>query len=454
MAFTPVYNQFDSLTPSDNSRNLQHSDLNNLADGVYNTVMSQVNNGFTTPLATNNIAGKVMIPNASGLTVDSNGNLTPVFGTSVGTIMQGNDARVVGATAAIAQLTAANFLTASTGVTSVNGSHGAVSLTTQSLADVAQIAPSQGMVLTYNGTAWAPATPAGTTGVANIPNATPTQPGKVAVPLLSGLTVDSSGNVAIVYGTTANTAVQGNDPRIVNATTLAAVANVGYLTASTGVTSVNGSKGPVQLVLKSLSDVSSTTPTTGQVLSYNGTQWAPTAPTAGQQGQTGPQGPAGTTPTLNAFTSGTGYVYVTNGVPSVTASGGSSGGSGWVSGQAYPHDGWTTVAMTSGNNSFTVYQFRPPIAVTITSFYGNVLGGKSGTGNFLVVDSSGNNPTITNDATNTQSTTPVLNSTGTGYTIASGNIKIPAFGTMQVLVYNSSGDLSNGINLVPYIQVT
>jgi hypothetical protein len=73
--------------------------------------------------------------------------------------------------------------------------------------------------------------------------------------------------------------MQGNDARVAGAVQTTTLASLGYLTATTAVTSINSVQGAVSLRTTGLLDVGSTTPATGQVLTWTGTNYQPRTPT-------------------------------------------------------------------------------------------------------------------------------------------------------------------------------
>jgi hypothetical protein len=105
---------------------------------------------------------------------------------------------------------------------------------------------SNNQVLQWNGSAWQCASVSGTGGIASVSGTAP-------ITVMNGT---SAPVVSVAVGTTAGTVAAGNDSRFGNATTLQGTA------------------------------VASTTPTNGQVLSFNGTQWTPTTPATGGTGVT------------------------------------------------------------------------------------------------------------------------------------------------------------------------
>ncbi len=163
VTFPTLTNQFSSYLPNDNTSALTHAELSSALDAVYNAAgiaaLNQAVVSLAVPLATTTIAGSIK-PSGSSFSFASDNSMTPIFGNTSGSFMQGNDSRVVNNTAAIATMQAANYLTASTAATSVNGMVGTVSLSTSSLADVSKTKPVAGQVLTYLNGMWTPQVPA------------------------------------------------------------------------------------------------------------------------------------------------------------------------------------------------------------------------------------------------------------------------------------------------------
>ncbi|MBY0554947.1 hypothetical protein K2P97_10495, partial [bacterium] len=93
--------------------------------------------------------------------------------------------------------------------------------------------------------------------------------GRTGAVVLSSSDVSGLGNVVSRnIGTTAGTAAAGDDSRIVNAFQISSTALSGDVSGTSTTVSVDRIKGRA---------ISSTAPTTGQALVWNGTQWVPTA---------------------------------------------------------------------------------------------------------------------------------------------------------------------------------
>jgi hypothetical protein len=133
------------------------------------------------------------------------------------------------------KLTAAAGYTAGPGI-SIDGTTRAISVNSSGC--------STGQVLQWSGSAWQCANGGSGGGISGVTGTAP-------ITVMNGTTAPVIG---VTVGTTAGTLAAGNDSRFGNATSLAGVA------------------------------VSSTAPTTGQLLSFNGTSWAPTAPASGGGG--------------------------------------------------------------------------------------------------------------------------------------------------------------------------
>jgi hypothetical protein len=132
----------------------------------------------------------------------------------------------------------------------------------------------------------------------------------------NGLVNFATGRVDVVYGTTSNTACQGNDSRLSNARTPSShvhgnITNAGAIGSSSGQIVVTTTSGVLTTASSiSLSQISQSSATTGQVVAWNGTAWAPAA----GGGYTLPNA---TTSTLGGMIVGTG-LGVTSGTVSVS----------------------------------------------------------------------------------------------------------------------------------------
>jgi hypothetical protein len=117
---------------------------------------------------------------------------------------------------------------------------------THALADIQQGGATTNQVVTWNGSAWVPSSPSGTGTVTSVTGGTG----------LSGGTITTSGTLAVSYGTTSGTACEGNDSRLSDART-----------------PTSHTHAP--------SDITQGGATTGQVLEWSGSAWAPATPTSG-----------------------------------------------------------------------------------------------------------------------------------------------------------------------------
>lgn len=137
---------------------------------------------------------------------------------------------------------------------------------------VASTAPSNGQVLTYNGSHWAPATAGGTVdlGTGVIGTLAVANGGTGATTLASGAFLVGNGTGAVNTTTSGSALTNLNASNLSSGTVPAAQmpALAGDLSSSAGSTSVTVAK--IQGVA-----VSATTPTGGQVLTYDGSAWAP-----------------------------------------------------------------------------------------------------------------------------------------------------------------------------------
>jgi len=119
--------------------------------------------------------------------------------------------------------------------------------------------PATGTVTTVSGTAPISVATGTTTPVISVSAATTAAQGVMQVGTGLGVT---TGTVSVTYGTTAGTALQGNQ------------ALAGDVSGAVGATSVDKIKGYTV-------DLTTTAPTNGNILTYNGTKWVPSAPATG-----------------------------------------------------------------------------------------------------------------------------------------------------------------------------
>jgi len=155
------------------------------------------------------------------------------YGTTAGTACEGNDSRLSDARTPTAH--------------------------THALADLQQGGATTNQVVTWNGSAWVPSSPSGTGTVTSVTGGTG----------LSGGTITTSGTLAVSYGTSAGTACEGNDSRLSDART------------PTAHTHAPG-------------DIQQGGATSGQVLEWSGSAWAPATLSGGGGG------------TVTSVTAGTG----------------------------------------------------------------------------------------------------------------------------------------------------
>jgi len=146
------------------------------------------------------------------------------YGTTAGTACEGNDSRLSDARTPTAH--------------------------THALADLQQGGATTNQVVTWNGSAWVPSSPSGTGTVTSVTGGTG----------LSGGTITTSGTLAVSYGTSAGTACEGNDSRLSDARTPTAHTHA-------------------------LADIQQGGATSGQVLEWSGSAWAP-ATISGSSGGT------------------------------------------------------------------------------------------------------------------------------------------------------------------------
>jgi len=145
------------------------------------------------------------------------------YGTTAGTACEGNDSRLSDARTPTAH--------------------------THALADLQQGGATTNQVVTWNGSAWVPSSPSGTGTVTSVTGGNG----------LSGGTITTSGTLAVSYGTSAGTACEGNDSRLSDSRT------------PTAHTHAPG-------------DIQQGGATSGQVLEWNGSAWAPATLSGGGGG--------------------------------------------------------------------------------------------------------------------------------------------------------------------------
>jgi hypothetical protein len=132
----------------------------------------------------------------------------------------------------------------------------------------------------------------------------------------TGLVSFGSGRVDVSYGTASGTACQGNDSRLSNARTPTShshgnITNAGAIGSTSGQIVVTTTSGVLTTAASiSLSQLSQSSATSGQVVAWNGTAWAPAA-------ASGYTLPNATTSTLGGVIVGTG-LGVTSGTISVS----------------------------------------------------------------------------------------------------------------------------------------
>jgi hypothetical protein len=148
----------------------------------------------------------------------------------------------------------------------------------------------------------------------SLPIATPLTVGGIR--LGTGLDYEPSGIVYVVYGASSGTACEGNDSRLTNARTPSShvhgnITNAGAIGSTSGRIVVTTTSGVLTTAASiALSQISQSSATTGQVVAWNGTAWAPAA----GGGYTLPNA---TTSTLGGVIVGTG-LGVTTGTVSVS----------------------------------------------------------------------------------------------------------------------------------------
>ncbi|GMU41995.1 MAG: hypothetical protein AMXMBFR23_28610 [Chloroflexota bacterium] len=171
------------------------------------------------------------------------------------------------ATSATTALNATNFTGALAG--DVTGTQGATQVAKVRGVTVSATAPTSGQVLRYSGSQWEPATPA-----AGSVTSVNSGAGLTGGPITSSGTLSIANNgitPAMVSSGSYGISISGN---AATATTAAGFSGAlaGDVVGTQGATSVTKVRGVT---------VSATTPASGQVLKYDGTQWAPAADNAG-----------------------------------------------------------------------------------------------------------------------------------------------------------------------------
>ena len=166
----------------------------------------------------------------------------------------------------------------------------------------------------------------------------------------NGLTFFGNGRVDVVYGTGTNTACQGNDSRLSNARTPSShvhgnITNAGAIGSTSGQIVVTTTSGVLTTAASiALSQLSQSSATTGQVVAWNGSAWAPAA--AG-----GYTLPNATTSTLGGVIVGTGLSVSSGTVSAAVTS--VAGRTGAVTIAAADVSGLGSLATQSGTFSGT-----------------------------------------------------------------------------------------------------
>ena len=161
------------------------------------------------------------------------------------------------------------------------------------LSQLSQSSATTGQVVAWNGTAWAPAAAGGYT----LPNATTSTLGGVIVGAGLGVT---SGTVSVSYGSSSSTACVGDDSRLSDARTPTAHDQAWSTITSTptslsgyGITDAVGSSDARLTDSRTptahthgLGDLTQGGATTGQVIAWSGSAWAPATVSGGGGGST------------------------------------------------------------------------------------------------------------------------------------------------------------------------
>ena len=206
---------------------------------------------FTVDNTTGNIGIGTTNPSAK-LDVQGTGNFTGLVTFAPGQTFPGTSNGFTG--------TLAGDVTGTQTSTNVNGLRG---------VPVSAAAPAVGQVLVFNGTSWAP-------GVA---------------PNNGVLTVSASGPISSTGGQNPSVSLSGIVPVANGGTGNSSGLTIGFSGTLAG--DVTGTQGATSLSALRGVPVSAVFPATGQVLGFNGANWAPTSSVAGPSGPAGPTGPQG-----------------------------------------------------------------------------------------------------------------------------------------------------------------
>jgi len=206
---------------------------------------------------------------------------------------------------------------------------------THALADLQQGGATTNQVVTWNGSAWAPSSPSGTGTVTSV----------IAGDGLLGGNITTSGTIDVNFGTAGNTVCEGNDSRLSDART-----------------PTSHTHAP--------SDIQQGGATSGQVLEWSGTAWAPATLSGGGGG------------TVTSVTAGTGLTGGTiTGTGTIAADFGTTSGTICQGNDSRLSDARTPTSHAHGNitnaGAIGTTAFKP----IITSVGGELVAGDFGTTN-------------------------------------------------------------------------
>lgn len=145
----------------------------------------------------------------------------------------------------------------------------------------------------------------------------------------TGLSFFANGSVSVAYGTSSTTACRGDDSRLSNARTPTShvhgnLTNAGAIGSTSGQIVVTTTAGVLTTAASiSLSQISQSSATTGQVVAWNGTAWAPA--TAASSAVTSVAGRTGAVTLTTSDVSGLGTLATQSGTFSGTSSGTNTG---------------------------------------------------------------------------------------------------------------------------------
>ena len=225
------------------------------------------------------MSGDATINNAGALTIASNAIGSAEI--SDGTVASADitDATITGTDIATGTVTSTNILDAT--VTSTDIANGTIAA-----VDLNSMSATNGQVLTYNGAAWAPATPTtGATTLDGLTDATVTTPSTGQILVHNGAgqftnvsmsgdaTINNTGVVTIASGAVGSAEISDGT---VTTTDITDATITGTDIASGTVTSANITDGTI-----AAADLNTMSATNGQVLTFNGTAWAPATPGTG-----------------------------------------------------------------------------------------------------------------------------------------------------------------------------